>query len=69
MKMERNEADKFVVGVISKFGAVLQKTNRIHTDEAEFTYLLPSGTQLVLHAKLCFDAEHIEINWRWILAD
>lgn len=69
MKMTCWDADRHINDVLKRFDATLEKARRIAVDTAEYTYILPSGTKLVLRTKLCFDSEHREINWRWILAD
>ena len=67
MLMSIAEARKSIKEALNKFGA--KRLNHWFTTDGSVhqMFQLPSGTQLKLTTKACFDGESVEVNWQWIL--
>ena len=69
MILEYMEFKEHVNSTLSKFKAKLTGYKTYGVDVVEQSYELPSGTRLVLNARMMADGERVEFSWKWVLAE
>lgn len=69
MILEYLDFKNHVNETLGKFKAKLMGYKTHGVDSVEQFYELPSGTQLVLNARMMADGGRIEFSWKWVLAE
>lgn len=67
MILEYMDFKEHVNKALDKFNAKLDHYKTVSTDGVIQYYNLPSGIQLILHARLMSDGGRVEFHWEWVL--